>query len=314
MTNEPLISIIMPLYNVEMYVSDSIECIINQTYSNWELIIVNDGSTDNSLSLAKKFESPKIKIYSQENQGQCVANNYGFKQSKGDYIKFFDSDDLISLNMLEEQAKLLAKNPTSIISAKWGRFYYNDISTFKLSWEECWKDLKPVEWVLSSWESGKSMLQCGLWLIPRTTLEKVGLWDESLTVINDLEFFTRLILNSSEVKFSDQSIVYYRSGNLGTLSGEYGQKAVESCFKSINLSTGYLLEKDQSDKAKQCVANVWQSFIYMCYPDYPDLLKQANNKLKFLPKPTLKYSNNKRLLFKIFGWKFIKRLKKILDT
>lgn len=302
----------MPLYNSEKYVSDSIECIINQTYSNWELIIVNDGSTDGSLKTAKKFESQKIKIFTQENQGQCVANNYGFRQSKGNFIKFFDSDDLISLNMLEEQVKIINKHPNSIVSSKWGRFYNNDLSTFKLSSEDCWQDLKPVDWICSSWNSGKAMLQCGLWLIPRTTIETAGLWDKSLTVINDLEFFTRLILNSENVKFSDKSIVYYRSGNLGTLSGEYGREAVESCYKSIDLSTGYLLKKSQSDLAKQCVANVWQSFIYMCYPDNPDLVNIVKEKLNSLPRPTIKFttSKNTNWFYKIFGWKILKNLMK----
>lgn len=313
MNHTPLVSVIMPLYNSEKFLSESILCIINQTYPNWELIIVNDGSTDNSLKIAEKFASEKIKIYNQENKGQCAANNFGFSLSKGEFIKFFDSDDLLSLNMLEEQVKIIVENPRSIISAKWGRFYDNYLSTFKLVHEEVWQDLSSVNWICTSWINAKAMLQCGIWLVPRATIEKAGLWDESLTVINDLEFFTRLILNSENVKFSDMSIVYYRSGNSGTLSGKYGREAMLSCFKSMDLSIGYLLDRSQTDIAKQCAANVWQSFIYMCYPDSLDLVKKAQEKIDKLVAPNLPYSKNKiqAKIIKIIGWRNFKLIQNI---
>lgn len=306
-----LVSIIMPLFNAENYVEEAIKSVINQTYRNWELIIVNDGSTDNSLQIVEKFQNSQIKIFSQENKGQCAANNFGFYQSTGNYLKFFDADDILSENMLDEQVKLLKQNPNDIISAKWGRFYDDNISTFSLSYEECWKTMEPIDWLCTSWYKGTSMMQCALFLIPRATLEKAGLWNENLSVINDLEFFTRVILNSNKVNFSDKSILYYRSGNPLTLSGQKTRKSMDSSFNSINLSTGYLLANSKSALAKQSVANIWQSFIYECYPRFKDLTIKAEMQIKLLTKPDLKYHNSpKALIFqKIFGWKFVKLLR-----
>ena len=97
-----MISVIMPVYNVEKYVSDCIESVLNQTYKNFELIIVNDGSTDNSLNEAKKYLcDSRVHIYSQENKGLSAARNTGLKCVKGDYIYFIDSDDVINQNLFD---------------------------------------------------------------------------------------------------------------------------------------------------------------------------------------------------------------------
>ena len=96
-------SIIMPVYNTGTKLKRSIESIINQTYDNWELIIIDDGSTDESLEILKKYskQDKRIKIFCQDNQGPGIARNNGIKKCSGDYIAFIDSDDYYELNFLE---------------------------------------------------------------------------------------------------------------------------------------------------------------------------------------------------------------------
>ena len=305
-----LVSIIMPLHNAEKYVAEAIKSVIAQTYIYWELIIVNDGSTDNSLTVAKQFESEKIKIFDQENQGASAARNFGYKQSKGTCIKFFDADDIINPLMLEEQVKLATQYPESIISAKWGRFFNDDITTFQLSPEECWQNMKPVDWICSSWHKGTSMTQPGIFLLPRNIITLTGLWNESLSLIDDLEFFTKTILASKGIIFSANSMLYYRSGISNALSGRKSRVAVQSCYQSIKLSIGYLLKASQENKAKLSAANVWQSFLYEIYPNHIDLVKKAENHIAVLIKPNLNYTQNKLYHFsiKIFGWKLFKKM------
>ena len=90
------VSIIMPVYNDEEFLNESISSVLNQTLSNIELICVNDGSTDNSLNILNDFASKYefIKIFSKENEGSGIARNFGMTQAKGEYIAFLDSDDL----------------------------------------------------------------------------------------------------------------------------------------------------------------------------------------------------------------------------
>ena len=97
------ISIIVPLYNVEEYLEECLESIRNQTYTDIEVILVNDGSTDGSKQICERFcqIDSRFRLINQENQGQSVARNRGFKESIGQYIMFVDSDDVINTNVLE---------------------------------------------------------------------------------------------------------------------------------------------------------------------------------------------------------------------
>ncbi len=107
-----LISIIIPTYNSERYISETIQSVVNQTYSNWELIIIDDGSTDSTAQIIQKhFSDPKIRYVYQANQGVSIARNNGMFLSKGDYVAFLDSDDLWEPNNLELKIKFLNSEP-----------------------------------------------------------------------------------------------------------------------------------------------------------------------------------------------------------
>ena len=97
MQSKPVFSIIMPVYNVEQYISEAIESVLNQSFKDFELLIINDGSTDNSPKIAEYFKEKdsRILIFHQKNQGLSAARNFGIKNAKGTFIYFMDSDDLI---------------------------------------------------------------------------------------------------------------------------------------------------------------------------------------------------------------------------
>ena len=97
------ISVIIPVYNVENYLEESLDSIINQTFTDLEIICVNDGSTDNSPSILNNYanKDSRINIINQENKGLSAARNSGLDVATGDYIYFFDSDDILELTALE---------------------------------------------------------------------------------------------------------------------------------------------------------------------------------------------------------------------
>ena len=113
-----LVSIIVPVYNVEKYVTAALETIINQTYKNIEIICVNDGSTDDSLNILKKFEQrdERIIIFTQENKGLSGARNSGLKLAKGEYTYFFDSDDLLETDAIETCVKFMEEKSLDLIN------------------------------------------------------------------------------------------------------------------------------------------------------------------------------------------------------
>ena len=114
-----LVSVIIPVYNAAPFLKDSIESVINQTYSNIEIICINDGSTDNSLEILKSF-SDKITIISQENQGLASALNVGIKKMKGKWFKWFSPDDVMYPHTIETLINS-AKNvpPNTILYSNW---------------------------------------------------------------------------------------------------------------------------------------------------------------------------------------------------
>ena len=109
--NDPLVSIIMPVYNGEKYIKEAIDSVINQTYKNWELIIVNDGSKDNTERIVKSYDDKRIKYFYQENKGVSAARNRALEVAKGKYITFLDSDDYLPPNSIKAREEYLEKNP-----------------------------------------------------------------------------------------------------------------------------------------------------------------------------------------------------------
>ena len=102
MMESPIISIIVPVYNVERYLSRCIESILSQTYHNLEVILINDGSTDHSLEIAKSYSDNRIRIINKDNSGQSDCRNIGFHEAIGDYLFFMDSDDTLSQNAIQD--------------------------------------------------------------------------------------------------------------------------------------------------------------------------------------------------------------------
>jgi hypothetical protein len=194
-----------------------------------------------------------------------------------------------------------------VISAKWGRFYDNDLNTFILEKESVWRDMLPIDWIVEALTSGSIMLQCALWLIPRKVLLKSGLWNNQLTLNNDFDFFIRVLLASRKVLFSEDSILYYRSGIVNSLSKRNDRESFLSGINSNLLGTSFILQFENSQRTRNaCIKNL-ETWMYQTYPKYKDLSKTVQNKLSDLGANRFNYWGGKfsRILVFLFGWKVI---------
>ncbi|EOX4833366.1 glycosyltransferase [Vibrio sp. D415a] len=124
--NNPLVSIIVPIYNVEEYLPECLDSAVQQTYRNIEIIAIIDGSQDNSINIAKQYrdEDPRIKVIEQTNQGLSAARNTGIKNSRGDFLFFLDSDDWLEKDAIEKL--LLHSTGYDIVSGRVTKFYQED--------------------------------------------------------------------------------------------------------------------------------------------------------------------------------------------
>jgi glycosyltransferase involved in cell wall biosynthesis len=315
MNTFPLVSICLPAYNADKYINEALDCLLSQSYKNIEIIVVNDGSTDGTSEVLNPYKSKGVKIIEQENKGQCAAVNRAYSEATGEYIKFFDADDILSQDFIKNQVEILAGSSDTIASASWGRFYNNDINTFKLVQEPVYHDMEPIEWLVKAMWQRQAMMQCALWLIPRHVINRAGLWDERLSLINDFEFFIRVLLNSKEIRYAADSILYYRSGVKSSLSALNDRKGAESAYNSILVGTSTMINFENSARIKKIAANCWQGFIYDFYPKHKDLLSSAEEKIKEsgISTDLYKVGGYSKWLFKLIGWKATKKLKNFLN-
>ena len=107
----PLVSIIMAAFNSEVYISESIKSVVDQSYSNWELLIINDGSSDNTLNVSKSFSDSRIRIFDQKNMGVSAARNVGLINMTGQYLCFLDADDVMPKNSIKSRMNIFHQYP-----------------------------------------------------------------------------------------------------------------------------------------------------------------------------------------------------------
>lgn len=305
-----LVSICIPCHNAARYVGLALESVLAQTWQNFEIIVVNDGSTDQSADVLNAVADPRVTVIHEHCGSAAKARNRAFSEAQGDYVKFFDADDLLSPEHLECQMSRLEGRQDAIAISEWGRFYYDDFSTFKANPQEVLRDMKATDWLVEAWRDARPMMQPGMFLIPRSSLDILVAWDESLSLIDDFEFFARVLSQSQEVLFTPGATLYYRSGVSGSLSGHKSRQAVESAFHSLLRGTGHLLATRDDPEARRSCANVLQDFIYTYYPDHADLREEIADRVAELGGSDLDPDGPPRFkqLRRIVGWKAARRI------
>lgn len=309
-----LISVIMPCYNAQDYIAAAIESVLAQTHKRLELIIINDGSTDRSEEIINGFNDQRIKHIIQKNKGQCVASNNGLKYAKGDFIKFFDADDIMNESHLEAQLQRLARNKNCVASCTWGRFYNEEAQSARFVPETVWQDMDTLDWIKASLRQKYDMMGAWLWLIPRNIIEKAGGWDERLSLNNDFEFSVRLLLHAERVLFAGGARMYYRSGMASALSQEKSRSKFEAAILSTRLGCEYLLNKENSPEMRLLCANRYQEWLFRIFPYYTDLQEELQRKIDLLGGSDRKLDGGRvmRTIDGLVGWKKAKRIQMTL--
>lgn len=308
MKKYPLVSILIPLYNAERYFSETTESLLAQTYKNIEIIIIDDGSTDNSLNIARQYEGQHehIKVYTQENSGAQVARNKAFEMSNGEYIQYFDADDIMHPDKISSQIDALREycfQDTIVATGKWKMFTdsidkvvcrdqiidksYNDkFLYFKDSWEN-------LEYII-----GQS------WLIPKHINDKIGGWNTRLISNQDGEFFTRVAYGADKIIFVNKSVVYYRKNVANSITSK---KLSVSSMRS-RLDSYYMyadLVRNDLDKhsLRKAVATLYSGIYKMYYPLSKQMKTEVLGAIRDMgyDKPVIDFKPALLLRVKIFG-------------
>jgi glycosyltransferase involved in cell wall biosynthesis len=299
---KPLVSILIPCHNAAPWLAATLESALGQTWPHIEVILVDDGSTDDSLVVASQFDHPNLHIIAQRNRGAATARNRGLEVAQGEVIQFLDADDLLAADKVEQQMAWLQDHSDSLIAGSWARFrHHPQEASFKP--EPLWQDMSPVDWLVCAW-SGHWMMHPAAWLVPRSLVQAAGPWQESLSLNDDGEYFARVVLASRQVRFCPTARSYYRSGNADSLSGRKTSEAWASQYRALALQSQHLLAVEDSPRTRQVCANLMQRFIYEVFPDVHSLRNLAAKQVRQLGGATESPKGGPlfQLVARLIGW------------
>jgi|SRR3984893_1327150 len=302
---KPLVSILIPAFNSEAWIADTIKSAIAQTWPRKEIIVIDDGSTDQTLAVARRFASKEIAVVTQKNQGAAAARNHALSLCQGDYIQWLDADDLLSPDKVAKQmeASEECQNTRTLFSSGWGYFAY------RTDWAEfsptsLWCDLSPAEWLLRKLRENLHM-QTATWLTSRELTKAAGAWDVRLLGDDDGEYFCRVILASDGIRFVPGAKIFYRITPSTRLS-HIGQsdKKKDAQLLSMQLHVKYIRSLEESERVRTACVTYLGNWMINFYPERPDIVQELERLAVSLggrlevPRLRWKYAWIKPL----FGW------------
>ncbi|TYA58294.1 glycosyltransferase family 2 protein [Formosa maritima] len=233
----PLFSIIIPLFNKEDYIKNTLLSVLNQTFNDFEIIVVNDGSTDNSLNIVESISDSRILIFSIENSGVSAARNFGIQKASGKYLAFLDADDFWEATFLEHIYKLITKYPQEQIFASALKIktkkgiYFATYSKLDLKTNQ--------EGVLNYFQYSldHSILHCASSIFNKEAVMKIGAFNETLSTSEDTDYWIRAGLNYSVVFLNIPLATHQVVNNGLTKSNRKRFKSIDySKYNSLNAS------------------------------------------------------------------------------
>jgi glycosyltransferase involved in cell wall biosynthesis len=298
-----LVSILIPAYNAEKYIGQTIQSAIGQTWPNKEIIIIDDGSSDNTLKIARTFKSEGLKVIAQENRGACGARNRALESAQGSYIQWLDADDLLAPEKISQQLKGSINGLTSriVLTSAFGKFLIRHHKA-KIKPDALWQDLAPEDWIVTKFTK-KVWMNPTAWLVSRKLTDLAGPWDERLSGSgdDDGEYICRIVSASEKVKFVPEARCYYRRGGPGSLSWKTSQ-ALESFLLSLELSINHLLRLENSERTRKAALLFLQTYLPYFYPDKTELLDRID---------ALAFELGGKLIIPRVGWK-LEGLRRVL--
>jgi len=307
---KPLVSILIPAYNAQEFLSATIRSAVGQTWDAKEIIIVDDGSRDETLRIAKRFESGNVKVVSQANQGAAATRNTALSIAQGEFIQWLDADDLLAPDKIEAQIEIALRTGRSdvALSSPWAYFMYRPVKArFKPT--ALWEDMSPLEWLTRKMEHNLHM-QTATWLVSRQLTQVAGPWNTTLLGDDDGEYFCRVLLASDGVRFVPEAKAYYRQ--VGSTRVSYigrSDKKLKAHWLSMKAHINYLRSLEDSERIRAaCLAYLQSSLIYFYREDgrivteAEEMARELGGQLQ-VPRLPWKYS----LIRAVFGWEVAKR-------
>lgn len=230
MTLATLVSVVIPCYNAERYIAETLESIFCQTWQNFEVIVIDDGSTDSTASVINSFGS-RIRAEFTPNRGVSAARNLGTGLARGQFIQYLDADDLLRPDALEKRVKALVSSKADVAYSDWQRLEENEAGEF-LPGNVIARQIEDVH------PNPEIALFTDFWSPPaallyhRRIIEAIGGWNESLPIIQDARFLLDAALMGGQFVYVPGVQADYRVHKANSLSRRHPIKFVLDCFNN----------------------------------------------------------------------------------
>lgn len=308
--SEPLASILIPCHNAAPWLRATLESALAQTWTHREIILVDDGSTDDSARLAREFEPRGVRVLAQPHRGASAARNTALHAARGDFIQFLDADDLLDPDKIAAQLARAAREPAgTVFTGRWGRFTDDPAHAAFVDANPLFADLAPRDYLLR-YGSHDCMMHPAAWLLPRPIAESAGPWDERLSLNDDGEYFARVVTAAQRLAYCPDAVSRYRSNVPTSLSGQRTRRHLESALLALQLIADAMTLLDTSPAMRRAAADLAQRFAFDYYPAAPDLVAQAEALARRCGRSTLRPLGGRgfHLARRLLGWKLARRL------
>jgi glycosyltransferase involved in cell wall biosynthesis len=310
---QKLVSVIIPNYNSSKFIQETLNSVLKQTYKNIELIIVDDGSTDGSYEYISSLDEPNLKLVKNLTKGACAARNYGLRLATGHYIQFLDADDLLDLNKIDVQVKLLENCDYNIAVCGTKHFYKSTQDGVITDTPFLFSTNKPHDFLLSLYGAdgyNQNMVAQHAWLTPKSVIDQAGFWDENLIKDQDGEFFCRVVMASKGVCFANNTICYYRKYKQSkNVSSGKTKMHILSQLVALKSKEEQLRKFKYTQAFKNAMALQYKIIGISAYPEYKAVCNESMKKsMSYGGSSYVPVLGGKiiELLKSLFGWKFAK--------
>lgn len=303
----------MPAYNSGPWIAQAVASVLSQADCRLELIIVDDGSTDETVQIVQSISDERLLLLRCTHTGQSVASNFGAAHAKGQFLKFVDADDVLLPGHLSAQLAAARGAERCLVSCCWG-YFREDPSTVAARREFVQRDYEdPLEWIVTSLTQDEGMMGAWMWLIPASVWQRSGGFNESLTLNKDFDLSIRLLLASDGVRYAEGAVYGYRKGLSTAVTQVRSRASMESALRTTELGISALLAREDTVRIRRIAANRLQMWLYRFFPDFPDLAAQAEIRIEQLGGSDLRLQGGAvlRLLEPLIGWKNVRRLQSV---
>ena len=278
-TDSPLVSVVIPVRNEARWIARTLRSVFDQTHRELDVIVVDDGSSDATPDIVAQHGDSRLRLLRRPPVGACAARNAGLAVAGGTLIQMLDGDDLLDPDKIARQVARWREEGDEHV-------YFGPYQSFSIDPRfgrtapaPNWRDMSGHDWLVSSWLHGGMMAPHG-WLTPASLVRAAGPWDETLEQNQDGDFFSRVLLASSGVRFCADAISHYRVGVKHSISRRRDYAARQSQFRATEQMAQRLLAVDPAGATTRLAcALAFEELMFGNWLPHPDIAEAARRQM-----------------------------------